>query len=160
MSFFHLVVFIITAFCGYPVLAQEGVDSSYQQRLDLAYRMIAIRPVRPQVETAVDAVVLSLPDTDRASFKEKVLKTFDFDALSEVSAKAMADVYTADELKKMVEYHSSAEAQSIEKKTPMYRQLLAPQLSKILDAAIMTARTGASVPESAPAPVSGAGNPQ
>ena len=61
----------------------------------------------------------------------------------------MADLFTLAEMEKMVGYFSSPEAQSIGEKLPKYQERLQPEIIRMLDAAMMTERTGAT---SSPAP--------
>lgn len=133
-------------FAPLAAFAQDSGASDYPQRLELARKMAAIRPVQAQIEQVLDQVILSLPVKDQTAFRAQIVTAFDFVKMGEVSARAMADVYTLPEMQRMIDYYSSPEAQSIEKKTPQYEEKIKPELSKFLDQALMTARTGGVAP--------------
>jgi hypothetical protein len=80
----------------------------------------------------------------------------------------MAEVFTTAELKRMIEYFGSDEAKTIAQKMPIYQQLVQPQITKLVDQAMMTVRTGtanpvvettAPAPEAAPAATPAAAKP-
>ena len=59
----------------------------------------------------------------------------------------MAETFTASELEKMVEYFGSDEAKSIAQKLPVYQAIVEPEITKMMDAALMKLRTGATAEE-------------
>ena len=68
---------------------------------------------------------------------------FDYAAFRQTVINIMTRTFTAAELQKMVDYNSSPEAQSIARKMPAYQASLQPEMTRMLDVALMVARTGA-----------------
>lgn len=124
-------------------------DADLAKKTELAAAMHKIRPARAQVQEAVDMVARNLPPLERDRFMRMVEKAFDYDALEKLSTDTMVNLFTVDELEKMVAYYGSPEAQSIEKKLPAYQEKIQPFIIKSLDSAMIADRTG-----NAPAPVS------
>jgi|GEM_PF-6729776 len=88
---------------------------------------------------------------ERDRFLKMVEKAFDYTKLEKLSIDTMVDLYTTQELTKMVEYFGSAEARSIEKKLPIYQEKIQPEIIRMLDSAMIAERTGnAPAPEIAP----------
>lgn len=119
------------------------------RKMALVKQMHEIRPARTQVREAVEQVSRNLPPMERDRFLKMVENAFDYDRLEKMSVEAMADLFTLAEMEKMVGYFSSPEAQSIGEKLPKYQERLQPEIIRMLDAAMMTERTGAT---SSPAP--------
>ena len=81
---------------------------------------------------------------------------FDFAAFRQIVITRMATAFTAAELQKMVDYNASPEGQEIARKMPSYQASLQPDMTRMLDVAMMVARTGTSGisgPTKAPSPV-------
>ena len=124
-------------------LAQDkAADNDLAKRIELAKEMHKIRSARMQVQEAVDQVGRNLPPLDRDRFMKMVEKAFDYDALEKLSIDTMVELFTVQELEKMVDYFGSAEAKSIEKKLPVYQQKIQPYIIKSLDSAMIADRTG------------------
>lgn len=127
-----------------PSFAEEAPD--HQERLELSQKMHEIQPASRQIEVAVNRVALRLPETERAKFKDSIMTAIDTQRLEELSIKTMADIFTKDELDAMVGYFAAPEAASISEKMPLYQDVIQPEITKMLDAAIMKARTGVATP--------------
>ena len=54
----------------------------------------------------------------------------------------MAEIYTLPELEAMVEYYSKPEAKSAAEKQEAYQDKVGPEITKMLDKALMEMRTG------------------
>ena len=134
-------------------MAQDAApDSDLAKRIELAKEMHKIRSARMQVQEAIDQVGRNLPPLDRDRFTKMVEKAFDYDALEKLSIDTMVELFTTQELQKMVDYFGSAEARSIEKKLPVYQEKIQPYIIKSLDSAMIADRTGnAPAPETLPA---------
>lgn len=133
----------LVAFSG-AVFAQDNDEAGdMATRMNLAKMMHEIKPARGQVEAAIEAVAARLQPQQQQDFVAKMTNTFDFERLQQISTKAMAEVFTEAELQKMVDYFGSPEAQSISKKMPVYQSIMQPEITKMLDEAIIEVRTGA-----------------
>jgi hypothetical protein len=132
--------------------AQDNVpgDADRARRIELAQAMNNIRPAKIQVQEAVNQIAQNLPPLDRDRFMRMVDKAFDYGKLEKLSVETMADLFTAAELQKMVDYFSSPEGEAISRKLPQYQAKLQPEIIKMLDKAMMEQRTGAAGDKAAP----------
>lgn len=153
MKYCFLLLLLMCTILALPagVMAQEATqktaqqtadNSTYDERLALAREMHDIRPARLQVEQAIENAAAKLPPLDRETFKREMLGGFDFERLEELSIKAMAEVFTVEELSAMVAYYSSPEARAITGKMPIYEEMMQPEIMKMLDKALIKLRTG------------------
>jgi hypothetical protein len=143
---FALALFACFSFAVGPAYAQADNGPDYQQRLALAQKMHELRPARQQIEDAVTAAANRLPAANRDEFKTQMMKSIDVDALEKKSIEAMAQTFTKPELEKMIDYFGSPEAQSIAQKLLVYQSIVMPEITAMLDKAIMEARTGSPAP--------------
>jgi len=145
-------VLIVTL--AFPAMAQDPAaqPADMAQRLELAKKMHEIRPAKVQIEAAIEQMSQRIPPSDRPRFKDIMMKSMDFERLDKLSIETMAEVFTAPELERMVGYFGSAEAASISQKMPVYQSIVQPEIAKMVDAAMMLARTGASAPQQSTPP--------
>lgn len=127
-----------------PAHAQEaGNDAAIDPaRLELAQQMHDIWPIRPRVEDALTIIAESMSEENRLSFKAQMRKNIQFDLLEAESTKAMARVFTKEELEKMIAFYGSKEGRSISEKTKDYELALQPVLTKMMDKAMLDTRLG------------------
>jgi hypothetical protein len=105
--------------------------------------MHKLRPTAGQVEAAIDRIAeTNLPETERRAFRDRMMTAIDIQKLDDISIKAMAEVFTVPELQKMIEYYSTPESRSAAQKMPIYQNMVQPEISKMLDAALLELRTG------------------
>jgi len=134
-----------------PAAAEAATDSpaahgaDWDARMALAKRMHEIQPAAAQIDEAIATVSERLPASERKGFEIAMKKILDYKALEQASVTAMAETFTLDELKAMVAYNESPEAQSISRKFPTYQGKIQPKVFEMLDRAMMQVRTG-SVP--------------
>lgn len=114
----------------------------YEERLKLSRKMHEIWPVRPRVESALDAVAEQVPAPERLKFKASMRKGIKFQALEEASIDAMADIFTVKELEAMIEFYGSKEGRSVSHKTSDYERALQPEMIKMIDKALLDAKLG------------------
>lgn len=125
-----------------PAAAPSKPAGDEDQRLDLSRKMHEIQPARTQVMRAIDQVSQQLPPVDRDAFRNAMMSAIDDKKLEDMSIRAMADIFTVAELERMLSYFSSPEARSISEKMSVYNGRLQPEIMKMIDAAMMAARTG------------------
>lgn len=130
-----------------PAPAAQAATGDAAQRLELSKKMHAIQPARIQVEKAVALVAQRIPEANRESFKSSMMASIDTAKLEQVSINAMAQMFTVPELQHMIAYFQAPEAKSIAEKMPNYYMQLQPEIMKMVDAAMMAARTGAAAPQ-------------
>ena len=149
-----ILTFAFLAFMVFslPVNAQDATgNGDLQTRMNLAKVMHEIKPARGQVEMAIQMVAKRLAPEQQQAFIDRMNKAFDYKKLEELSVKSMAEVFTEVELQKMVDYYGSKEAKSADEKMPVYQSVMQPEITKMLDEAILEARTGGPADVSAPA---------
>lgn len=117
-------------------------DPSYAQRLELAKQMHELRPVREQVNGAIDQYASRLAQDQQESFKTAMRSVLNAKALEKISTDAYAEVFTQEELASMVAYYSKPEAQSASEKLGQYAGIVYPQIVKMLDKAAMRVKAG------------------
>lgn len=132
------------ALLAVPAAAQGQDMGSPEKRLELAQKMHEFRPAREQVDSAIETVSQRLPEAERAAFRTSMQSVLNYKAIEKISIDAMAETFTEAELEAMVEYYSKPEARSVTDKYPQYQQKVAPEIVKMIDRAMMRARTGAS----------------
>lgn len=136
----HILLFTFALLLAFPVAAQEAGDAA--KRLELAGKMHDIWPIRTRMESAIDSVSESFPEEKRAQIKAAMRKSIKYDELEEESTKAMADIFTVDELNAMIAFYGSEAGRSVSAKTGDYEKAITPVLTKMLDKAMLDIRTG------------------
>ena len=130
-----------------PVVEPEAAPadtSDLARRVELSkqwHKLMPV-PVREQVNAAIDQSAQSQPENTREIFKANMKNALNYDALEKISIDAMAETYSATELEAMVEYYSKPEAKSAQAKYDAYANKVFPEIRRMLDQALMRARTG------------------
>jgi len=119
-----------------------------KNRLALATKMHEIWPMRTRVESALEAIAQGFPEERRAEVKARMRQSIQYDLLQDESIKAMADVFTADELNAMINFYGSDVGKTVSAKTTDYELLMRPAMIRMLDKAMLDLRLG----ETPPAP--------
>lgn len=122
--------------------APQQDPATLEQRVTLAKKMHEIRPTQDQVFAAIDQVAQSQPESERADFVAAMRSILNIAAIEKMSVDAMAETYTAEELKAMVDYYSKPEAKSAAEKDVIYSGKVYPEIIRMLDQAMMRIRTG------------------
>ncbi|MEZ5813631.1 MAG: DUF2059 domain-containing protein [Alphaproteobacteria bacterium] len=139
-----LTLLAMTAFV-FPAKADD-----FARRLELAEKMLEIRPAKVQLESAVDSYIgnylFTHPEKEQQLFRTAVLNVMNPKALEKLSIDAYAETFTLKELESMVEYYSKPEAQSAREKQAEFNRKVAPEIVKMLDQALMKARTESKIP--------------
>ena len=117
-------------------------DANYAERLELSKKMHEIWPIRPKIEKALDALSAQIEPTKRLEFKSGMRKAISFEALEEASIDAMADIYSAAELKAMIAFYGSKEGRAVSFKTGDYEAALRPVMTKMIDKALLDSKIG------------------
>ena len=112
------------------------------QKVILAKKMHAIRTTREQVDSAVRGVSMALPAHERKGFIDAMSIMLNYNAIERISIDAMIETYTLKELDSMVEYFNKPEAISASKKTLSWARIVQPEISRMIDKAIMRIKTG------------------
>lgn len=121
---------------------QEVETSDYEERLKLSREMHDIWPIRTKVENALENISQQVPEQERARFKATMRKAIEFDSLETASIESMADVFSLDELKAMIDFYGSKEGRSVSHKISDYERSLQPVLVKMMDKALLDTKLG------------------
>lgn len=117
-------------------------NNNYEARLNLSREMHKIWPIRPKIENALEVISKQIEPTKRLEFKSGMRNTLEFDALEEASIDAMADIFSVDELRAMIDFYGSKEGRSVSFKTTDYEQALIPIMTKMVDKALLDSKLG------------------
>lgn len=142
----RLFLFVVLSLTGAGVArADPPAAGDLPQRVVLAEKMVTIRPVRSQVERAVDAYIAvalrGRSESERELFRVRMLGAINADALEKITVDAYADTFTKEELAAMVEYYAKPEARSAAEKEAGLSEKISPEIIRMLDQAVMKART-------------------
>ena len=132
-----------TAAVSDKTTADDDKSTAFQERLTLARQINDVRPAANQIDTAIDAIAMNVPLAGRDAFKSNMRNLLNYRTIEKISINAMAETYTAAELKAMVDYYSMPEAISAQKKLEEYQRKVEPEIIRMIDAAVMQMRTGA-----------------
>lgn len=148
-----ILFFAASFLIAFPAAAQDAAPDmgSLDRRVELATKMHELRPAREQVDNAVEAVARRMPEDKRDAFRADMKKALDYKAVEKASIDAMAETFSEKELEAMVEYYSKPEARSISEKYSLYQARVSPQIVKMLDKAMMDAKTGGAKAPASPA---------
>jgi hypothetical protein len=119
-----------------------AADADLEERTALATKMAELTPPSEAVNTVIRRIVASVPADQRAIAQKSMTESFEYQRFHDFVVKTMVDTFTTAELKEMVAYHSSPEAASIAQKMPGYERKIQPEMTRMIDTAMMVARTG------------------
>ena len=119
-------------------------DDTLKQKYDYALKIHQIRPAAEQVDSAINTVAKALPPDQRETFKVQMHAALNYHAIERISIDAMIDTFTLKELKAMYEYYSKPEAISASEKMSDWAALVQPEITKMIDKALMRTKLGES----------------
>lgn len=138
---YFLVAFLL--FVSLPVQAQVSVETA-ERRLELSKQLHEIKPIKPRIDHSIDNIANQMKNTDQRAFAATVKRILNYNSIKTASINAMAEIYTVEELEAMIEYYSKPEAKSAAEKQDEYQQRVSPEITKMMDKALMEMRTGGS----------------
>lgn len=142
MRFIKLILAFVILFPSVSAFAQNADPGPLENRLALAKQMQELRPVKEQVDTAIEMYIAQIPEAQREAYKLSIRKALNYQALEKLSVDAMAETYTEAELKALVEHYSKPEARSASDKYEAYAGKVYPEITRMLDKAMMGVKTG------------------
>ena len=120
-------------------------SAELKERTTLAEQFAKVHPIKPRIDATIDMLGNGIAPEQRTKYFADMQKNLDYKTIEDASIKSMAQTFTPAELKKMIEYYSSPEGISIEKKTPDYEAKLQPAVKTALDAAITKIKYGTKI---------------
>lgn len=121
------------------------------ERIRLSKDLHDIRHIRDRINDTIKSAADTIPDADRADFEKYVQLHVNYDALEAKSIQYAAEVYTAPELRAMITYFGSPDGQSAEAKGSAFADKIGKDITKEIDAAILSAKYDGA-PEKSPPP--------
>ena len=126
-------------------VTEAGPDEDIDARkMQLSRDIHRVRPIRPQIDRAIERLSQAAAPADRAPLQAAMKRIMNYGAMQYFSTKAMAETFTVDELEVMLAYYTKPEAASAADKMQIYQDKIAPEIVKMMDAAVMELRTGRS----------------
>lgn len=117
-------------------------ESTLEERIKLAREYHQIRPTREQVDGAIRRASNLVPPSERDAFISAMMSVLNYNAIEKISVDAMAEIFTVEELRSMVEYYKKPEAQSAVNKSYKWAEEVQPEIMRMIDKAMMKVRTG------------------
>jgi hypothetical protein len=125
-----------------PALAQDNAQLA--QKLELSKQMVEIRPVKHQVESAInryiEAYTPNASETNRSAIRAKLLELINVKSLEQTAIDAYAETFTLEELEAMVAYFSSPLGRAAAGKQKDLNAKIAPDIIEMIDRALMSYR--------------------
>jgi hypothetical protein len=131
---------------------QDSAD--LDKRIELSKKWHGLMPVsvRDQVNLAIEEAAAAQPENQKEIFRANMRNILNYQAIEKISIDAMAEIYTAAELEALIDYYSKPEAKSASSKYQQYAGKVYPEITRMLDQAMMRARTGGTGAQSTPVP--------
>ena len=123
-------------------LSEDERKALVERKIKLAAQIHKYRPISLVIESAAAQIAANYPEGERETARRELIEHVEYQKLREESIVRMADIYTENELKVMLDFYSAPEFQSIRQKDIIYLQLVRPSIVRQLDAALMSLRTG------------------
>ena len=140
MKYFLLSLFVLLPLS----VSAQVVGEDAVKRMELSKQLHEIKPIKPRIDRSIDQIASHLKQADQRTFAVTVKRILNYKAIETASIKAMAEIYTVPELEAMIEYYSKPEARSAAEKQDEYQDRLSPEITKMMDQALMEMRTGGS----------------
>ncbi len=138
-------LFTLILCLSFPAIAQDAevvTQNDLERRLELSKELHVIKPIKPRIDNSINTIAKQLKAGDQRTFAATVKRIINYKTIETTSINAMAEVYTTEELAAMVEYYSKPEAVSAAEKQAAYQDKVGPEITKMLDRALMEMRTG------------------
>lgn len=137
-------IFSILALWGVLVLplSAYAADDGFEKRVEIAKQIQEVRPVKEQVDGAIEQYLQRISPSQRESYRRGLQKAISYKALEKISIDAYAEVFTEEELASMLDYYKKPESISAAKKATQYTSIVLPEIVRMLDRAMMRVKTG------------------
>lgn len=140
MRFFLLTMLSILAVTTSTMAqdTQEADDPQMAEKLALATEYAKFVPIEQEVATAIDNIVQQVPKDDRVVFRSVLERTIKVPRIKTLSQVALAEIFTAEELRAMTAFYSTPEGQAMREKMPIYQERLKPVLEEMVREAVQS----------------------
>lgn len=146
-----LAVFAISLFPFSAIATESRTDTgqstvveleNLDEKLKLAEQIHKFVPVSERINNAIDAVSARLPEAQRDAFRTAMRGVLNYLVIEKMSVDTMAETFTMEELEFMLAYHQNPLSESVDAKYETYEQKMQPEITRMLDRAMMRVRTG------------------
>jgi hypothetical protein len=129
--------------CAAPSFASDAEDGAvFARKLELARQVQERYPVRPQLDSAIEYYIRRFPAQQREAYRAALHRVLNYRALEKISLDAYIEVYNAEELQAILEAKEDENPAVFIEKRDEYAALVTPEIVRMLDRALMRARTG------------------
>ena len=119
--------------------AQDDAQTvELSKKLTLAKEYSKIAPVDVEVNNAIEGLILNVPKENRILFKSILERNINTQRVQSASEMALAEIFTLEELKAMVDFYSTEEGKSVRSKMPDYQERLKPVLEQMVRDALQS----------------------
>lgn len=126
-------------------LAKEALEN-LELKWELAKKIHSFRSSREQVNEAITEIASQLSPEYQQEFISSMQSILNYRAIEHISTQTMAEIFSLKELQAMLEYYSKPEARSASDKYDHYYQRLGPEITKMLDMALMRMKAEGKIP--------------
>ncbi|MCB1784085.1 MAG: DUF2059 domain-containing protein [Alphaproteobacteria bacterium] len=137
-------------------VAEDVDEATLAKKLALARDFHVLWSTHQQIDDAIRRASYTLPPKDREGFIAAMTSVLNYNAIDKISIDAMVDTFTLDEIQAMVDYYRNPAGLSAMKKTNDWGKKVQPEVTRMIDKAMMKVRTGGlpgdSAVENKPAP--------
>lgn len=138
-----ILLFCSVLLIGFPTYTQAAEpENDVAQRIELAEKILEVRPVKPQIDGAIDQYLSGVPEINRNDLGRTIRAMISYKALEKIALDAYVEVYTTKELEAMYDYYKKPESLTAANKAGQFGQMIMPEIIRMLDKAMMRVKTG------------------
>lgn len=129
---------------GVTVDAQASAEQNaeLEKRLELSREVHKYISTSEKINAAIDGVSLQLPTDRREAFRSAMRNVLNYRVIEKISVDTMAELFTEEELSYLLKYYQDPLNKSVEEKFKKYEEAMTPEITRMLDKAMMRVRTG------------------
>lgn len=106
-----------------------------------------------RVENILNVLAQELNEEDRERFRTDVTANLNMERLEGLAVATMAQLFTPEELRTMIQYYAMPESESISEKSPIYNQIVDTEISREIQTALNQLASAPPPPDVAEPPV-------
>ncbi len=110
------------------------------EKLKLANKLESLRPAWEELNVFIRNTAKQFPEHRRFAFIVAMERSIDKNAVKTAAVSSLAETFSEDELRALIRFYEDEDIQSGMAKMQEYKERLHPQVSELLDAALMKIR--------------------
>lgn len=111
-----------------------AAENISEARLKLARDYVAILPIEEDIKKAIDDVLPRIPIEQRALYRSIADSGVDYNRVRTAAQLNLAEIFTENELKAMIDFYSKPEGKSIREKMATYDVRMNPVMGEVMQA--------------------------